>query len=99
VTINLALSNRKRLTSEVKARLRLPRPTQTMDYSPSEHQPIWDAVAKLSPQQRAAIALHYLEDQPVNKIAEILGCSEATAKVHLHRGRNALAVTLEGVKS
>jgi DNA-directed RNA polymerase specialized sigma24 family protein len=49
------------------------------------------AIARLPPKQRGAVALHYLEDRPVAEVAEILGCSESTARVHLHRARAALA--------
>ena len=52
------------------------------------------ALRRLSPSQRAAIVLHYYEDRPVAEIAVILGCAEATARVHLHRGRRRLAVRL-----
>lgn len=54
----------------------------------------WAAVRSLPHQQRAAVALHYLEDRPVADIAPILGCTSATVKVHLHRGRTALAERL-----
>lgn len=40
------------------------------------------------------MALHYLEDRTVAEIATILGCAEGTVKVHLHRGRLALARAL-----
>lgn len=95
VTVNLALSARKRAAAEMRARLRL-RATTAMAPSGPQHQPVWDAVAKLPGKQRAAVALHYLEDRPTAEIAEILGCAEATARVHLHRGRQALAAMLEG---
>lgn len=52
------------------------------------------ALASLSPQQRAAVVLHHLADLPVAEVADALGCSAATAKVHLHRGRNRLAMLL-----
>lgn len=52
------------------------------------------AIATLPPQQRAAIALHLYADLPGREIAEALGCSEATAKVHLHRARTRLAELL-----
>ena len=52
------------------------------------------AIRQLSTSQRAAIVLHYYEDRPVAEIATILGCAEATARVHLHRGRRRLAVLL-----
>ena len=55
------------------------------------------AVAALPGQQRAAVALFYVEDRTTAEIAEILGCSESTARVHLHRGRQALALTLKEV--
>ena len=52
-------------------------------------------VAKLPAAQRAAIVLFYLEDRPVAEVADLLQCSSATVKVHLHRGRNRLGVLLE----
>ena len=54
----------------------------------------WDHVRRLPRRQAQAIALHYLEDRSVADVADILGCSVATAKVHLHRGRHALAERL-----
>ena len=67
--------------------------------SPGGAQPALDldvlrAVAKLPGTQRAAIVLFYLEDQPVAEVADTLGCSDATARVHLHRGRKRLAELL-----
>lgn len=49
------------------------------------------AIGRLPTSQRAAVALFYLEDRPMSEVAEILGCSEVTAKVHLHRARRRLA--------
>ena len=45
------------------------------------------AVASLPAQQRAAVALFYLEDRPVDEVAQLLGVSTSTAKQHLHRAR------------
>jgi RNA polymerase sigma factor (sigma-70 family) len=53
-----------------------------------------EALLTLPRQQRAVIALYYLEDQPVAEIAALLGCSEGTVKTHLSRGRAALAKQL-----
>ncbi len=95
VTINLATSSARKRASEVKAKLKLRSATKVvMSLTSAEHEPVWAAVAQLPPQQRAAIALHYLEDRPVKDIAEILECSPATAKVHLHKARTRLAETL-----
>jgi RNA polymerase sigma-70 factor (ECF subfamily) len=52
------------------------------------------AVASLAPQQRAAVALYYLEDLPVEEVAHLLGVSASTVKQHLHRARARLATLL-----
>ena len=44
-----------------------------------------DALGRLSPKQRAALLLRELEDLPFAEVAEAIGCSEATARVHHHR--------------
>lgn len=54
----------------------------------------WAAVRALPERQAACVALHYLEDRSVDDIAGVLGCRPATVKVHLHRGRAALARAL-----
>src|SRR4051812_34200295 len=52
------------------------------------------AVATLAPQQRAAVALYYLEDLPVDEVATLLRCSPSTVKQHLHRARARLSTLL-----
>ena len=52
------------------------------------------AIRRLPGSQRAAIVLHYYEDRPTADVAAILGCSESTARVHLHHGRKRLAQLL-----
>jgi len=52
------------------------------------------AVRQLPPGQRTAVVLFYFEDRPVVEVAELLGCSPATARVHLHRARRRLAALL-----
>lgn len=97
VTINLAVSARRRRQSEVAATLRFGRErVRTMPEPAATHAPVWDAVGLLPRNQRAAVALHYLEDRSVADIAEILGCAPATARVHLHRGRVQLRSLLGG---
>jgi RNA polymerase sigma-70 factor (ECF subfamily) len=53
------------------------------------------AITRLPPRQRAVVVLHYLDDLPVAAVAEMIGCSQATAKVHLHRARQSLAAMLQ----
>jgi RNA polymerase sigma factor (sigma-70 family) len=52
------------------------------------------ALKALPPQQRAAVALFYFEDRPVKEIADLLSCSESTAKAHLFKARKRLAALL-----
>jgi RNA polymerase sigma-70 factor (ECF subfamily) len=47
-------------------------------------------IATLSPPQRAAVTLHYLQDEPIEAVAAALGMPENTVKTHLHRARAAL---------
>lgn len=93
VTINLSLSATKRAAAEMRRIMRIAEPATLPEPNAADDH-IWQAVAELPGKQRAAIALHYLEDRPVYEIAEILEVSSATARVHLHRGRRALAETL-----
>lgn len=44
-----------------------------------------EALAGLSPAQRAAVLLQTEEDLTSREIAGILNCSESTARVHIHR--------------
>jgi RNA polymerase sigma-70 factor (sigma-E family) len=49
-----------------------------------------DALADLSPRQRTALALRFVEDLDIAHIAERMGCSVGTAKSHLSRGMTKL---------
>jgi len=51
---------------------------------------LWDAVHRLSPQQRAAVILHAQEQLSTAEIAEVLKVAEPTVRVHLHRAVTAL---------
>lgn len=48
------------------------------------------ALSTLSPRQRTALALRYVEDLDVRGIAERMGCSEGTVKSQLSRGTERL---------
>jgi DNA-directed RNA polymerase specialized sigma24 family protein len=37
------------------------------------------------------VLLHIVEEQPYEEVARAMGCSESTARVHVLRGRAALA--------
>ena len=58
-----------------------------------------EALAALSPRQRTAIALRYVEDLDVASIAERMRCSEGTVKSQLSRGTARLKERLIAVRS
>ena len=52
------------------------------------------AIGTLSPRQRAVVVLFYLEDRPMEEVADLVGCSTSTGSVHLHKARRRLAEIL-----
>ncbi len=81
---------------EARALLRV----QTPDAAPpaelqAESSEFWATVRSLPTRQAQALTLFYLESMPTAQIGRILGCSESTVRVHLTRGRRALAEKLE----
>ena len=54
----------------------------------------WTAVRALPAQQMRCVVLRYVEDLDAAGIAAVLECAESTVRVHLHRARLTLAVTL-----
>lgn len=95
VTINLALSHRRRLSSEAKALVGLGPPPAELPPASSADEPVWELVRGLPRRQRAVLALVYLEGHRAEEVGEILGISAATVRVHLHRARRTLRVELE----
>lgn len=91
VAIRLAVRSlrRDRLWELVRGSLLPTRP------DPPSRLDVDGAIRRLPGSQRAAIVLHYYEDRPTAEVAAILGCSESTARVHLHHARRRLAQLLE----
>ncbi len=58
--------------------------------------PMRNALATLSPEQRAAVALFYREDFSVAEIAAALGVPAGTVKTRLMHARRKLRASLEG---
>lgn len=57
--------------------------------------PIWKAMERVPDKMRAALHLHYVEGYSIAEAANIMGCTEASARTRLHRGRKRLAEELE----
>lgn len=56
-----------------------------------ENSPFWcPALLRITPQERAVLALKYNEDCGTKEIADAFGCSESTVRVHLLNARRKL---------
>ncbi len=97
VAVNLLHSRRRRLTSEVRAVLRLSTRGGTEadrvgDVDGAAH--FRHLLEPLPPRQRTAVALHYLHDLPLADIAAAMDCAEGTVKSHLHAARAVMAESI-----
>ncbi len=93
VTVQRASKVKRRRAVADRAALRLV-DREVAATTPERDDDLWTALARLSPQQRAAVGLHHLEGLSLQEIADVLGCAPGTVKTHLHRGRTALAAVL-----
>jgi RNA polymerase sigma-70 factor (ECF subfamily) len=91
VVTNLAVSQARRRVVEARALIGLASRARSPadDLEPPDAE-FWRTVRSLPARQAQAVALFYLEDRSAEEIADILHCSVATVRVHLHRGRSTL---------
>jgi RNA polymerase sigma-70 factor, ECF subfamily len=83
---------------ELKARGHRPgREDESVYVMPEPIADLVQALGTLSPNQRAAAILHDYADLPTSHVAKILGCSQATVRVHLAHARKRLRPLLEDV--
>lgn len=96
VVLRRAASAFHRRRAELRALVRLA-PLTSEPPAPlnEESDRFWRAVRRLPNRQAAAITLHYLEQLSITEISEVMDCAPNTVKVHLHRGRKALAEVLD----
>lgn len=92
VVANLATSRWRRLRVSRRYLRREPAP-QVPELSP-DRVALVTALRGLPARHRHAIVLHYVVDLPVAEVARELGAAEGTVKSWLHRGRAALAGSL-----
>jgi RNA polymerase sigma factor (sigma-70 family) len=90
VAIRLAMDSmqRERMRSLLERKVEPPRMPIPADVD------VLRATRDLPGMQRAAVVLFYFEDRPLAEVADMLGCTESTARVHLHRARKRLAEIL-----
>lgn len=62
----------------------------------SEDRELRRVVEALPDKQRQAVTLYYLDERPVEEVAEMMGLPANTVKTHLHRARASLAAALAG---
>ena len=96
VCANLAVSAFRRRMVEVRAIVRLTDRTWTQARQEvagptGAEDEFWGRVIRLPRRQAQCIALRYVYGLDVADIAQTLGISEGSAKVHLHRGRHTVA--------
>jgi len=101
ITLNRCRSWRRRLRVRWRAmrQLQCVRPTA----GPAADQPALDedhrqtvraAVAALPARSREVVVLHYLEEMPLETIAQMLGIRKNAVEVRLHRARQQLEILL-----
>lgn len=97
---------------QLRARLRRERrvmPLEEADAAPGIASPdpveravvvreVLTAVRRLGPHQATAILLRVVEEAPYQTVAQALGCSEATARVHVLRARQKLRTWLSHLR-
>jgi len=71
------------------------RPLEDEPTSMPEPVGLFEALALLSPKQRAVIVLHHYAGYRLHEIGPMLGITKGTAGVHLSRGRRRLREVLE----
>ena len=95
VAINLARSRGRRLAAETRALARYAwrQPVRVTALDPMAAE-FWAEVRRLPRRQAEVTVLRYAADLSDAEIADVLGCSESTVRVHAHRARLVLAERL-----
>ncbi len=98
VVINRSLSHLRRRRVELRvmgALGRMPRHDEAPIDGATPDEALWDEVRRLPARQAQCVVLRHVDGMDAAEIAELLGCSAATVRVHLHRGLHTLRARLE----
>lgn len=90
VATNFAMSWWRRAGREAKALVKLGDPRKQTAHDQFADLDLADAVAKLPPRQRTAVALFYTLDLPVEEVAATMRCPAGTVRSLLHAARQKL---------
>ncbi len=105
ITVNLAMDHHRRRGRRQQQSLETAMreiDTDTSRYSETDstdssvllserHEMLEAAIATLSEQQQTAVVLRYFHQKSGKEIAEIMGCSEATVRIHIFRALKTLS--------
>lgn len=95
VVSDLSVSVIRRRVVEAKALVRLARGQRPPEEPlAAADEDFWAAVRGLPKRQAQVVALYYLEDLSIGRIAELMECAEGTVKAHLYKARTNLAALL-----
>jgi RNA polymerase sigma-70 factor (ECF subfamily) len=83
-------------SDEIRATVRDENPGERKIDGEHIRQRIYQALEKISVNQRTAFVLRYYEDMPVDEIARILGCTKGAVRTHISRSLIALRARLAG---
>jgi RNA polymerase sigma-70 factor (ECF subfamily) len=89
VALNHVRNRWRHLDVVRRMRTQVPGPTPEVEVGPG-HVALVEALAKLDPNHRTVVVLHYLADRSVSDIARDLGIPVGTVKTRLARGRELL---------
>lgn len=98
VVVNLARDRHRRRVVRETFALAFRQPSNDPRPALEAGQTVRNALSKLPPRQRAIVALHHLDGEPVAVIAAMLDLAPATVRWHLAAARKRLAVLLKGIE-
>ena len=85
IAVNLWKNRRRRLATEVRARIRGWTRPEDPAGPPEERDLVWRSVLRLPTRQRACVVLRYYEEMTEREVAAVMGCAVGTVKSQTSR--------------